>query len=135
MVSKATTCIRAHDCKRLGIKIQLSSLNFKTSTRGLLSQLTDYCLKLKISASTRAREVTFSYIGTKLLLKQRAQWISAAGASSLALSFSSGLASNSAKLATTRTENEERVFQKKPQWEKCNNTVVGFFCFYTCSEM
>lgn len=56
--------------------IQLSSLNFETVTRGELSQLAEYCLELKISASTPTNEATFCLIQLILCL---VQVISAAG--------------------------------------------------------
>lgn len=53
-----------------GSTIQLSSLNSETVTRGELSQLAEYCLALKISASTQTNEATFCLIQPILLLMQ-----------------------------------------------------------------
>lgn len=80
-------CTSSHDGRVWGVNIQLSSLNFKTITRGELSQLAHYCLKLKISASTGVSEATFGFIETILPLNAKSQEISAPGASSLALFF------------------------------------------------
>lgn len=72
VVWKALTCTRGHGGWALGVNIQLSSLNFETITRGEFSQLADYCLTLKISASTRTSEGTFRFTETILPLLQMA---------------------------------------------------------------